>query len=32
MAQPTRYVETTHAVTNQPPPLEDYDASALDTA
>lgn len=24
------YVETTHAVTNQPPPLEGYDAYALD--
>jgi len=27
-----KYVETTHAVTNQPPPLEDYDAYALDAA
>jgi putative acyl-CoA dehydrogenase len=26
-----RYVETTHAVENQPPPLADYDAYGLDT-
>ncbi len=30
MAQERSYVRTTHEVTNQPPPLEDYDAFLLD--
>src|SRR5687767_14137874 len=30
MPHPSSYVQTTHAVTNQPKPLDDYDAYALD--